>query len=300
MRVNPNFSTDMVNLLNQAQQAQDNAAQQLSTGRRVNQPSDDPAAEAAMVQENSLSGAVDQYTANSDSLTDVLNTGDSTLSSVVTLLQKAVSLGVEGANSTMNQTDLNSIASEVSTIQSQMLSLANTSYAGQYLFAGTATGTAPYVADPTTGAITYVGNGNQNKVQVGTGLSVATNLPGSSIFSQPGDPNTTVFTALQSLITNLQSGDTSGIAAAEVAVGNSLDTVNTAQVFYGSTVDELTTNESYLAQEKLNITAYENTLVSSDTATAAADASEAQTVLTTTIAATSQIDQQVNLLTYLH
>ncbi len=290
----------MVNLLNYAQQAQDNAAQELSTGRRVNQPSDDPAAEAAMVQENSLSAAVDQYTANSDSLTDVLNTGDSTLSSVVTLLQRAVTLGVEGANGTNNQTDLNSIAAEVSTIQSQMLSLANTSYAGQYLFAGTATGTAPYVADPTTGAITYVGNGSQNKVQVGTGLSVATNLPGSSIFSQPNDPNTTVFTALQSLITALQSGNSSGITAAEGQVSDSLNAVNTAQVFYGSTVDELTTNENYLAQEKLNITTYENTLVSADTATAAADAAQAQTVLTTTVAATAQIDQQVNLLTYLH
>jgi flagellar hook-associated protein 3 FlgL len=300
MRVNPNFSADMVNLLNYAQQAQDNAAQELSTGRRVNQPSDDPAAEAAMVQENSLSAAVDQYTANSDSLTDVLNTGDSTLSSVVTLLQRAVTLGVEGANGTNNQTDLNSIAAEVSTIQSQMLSLANTSYAGQYLFAGTATGTAPYVADPTTGAITYVGNGSQNKVQVGTGLSVATNLPGSSIFSQPNDPNTTVFTALQSLITALQSGNSSGITAAEGQVSDSLNAVNTAQVFYGSTVDELTTNENYLAQEKLNITTYENTLVSADTATAAADAAQAQTVLTTTVAATAQIDQQVNLLTYLH
>ena len=49
MRVNPNFSADMVNLMDQAQQAEDNAAEQLSTGRRVNLPSDDPAAEAAMV-----------------------------------------------------------------------------------------------------------------------------------------------------------------------------------------------------------------------------------------------------------
>jgi len=293
MRVNPNFSTDMVNLLDQAQQAEDNAAQELSTGRRVNQPSDDPAAEASMIQENSLSAAVDQYTASSDSLTDVLNTGDSTLSSVVTLLQRAVSLGVEGASGTMNQSDLNSIATEVATIQTQMLSLANTSYAGQYLFGGTATGTAPYVADAATGTVTYVGNSNQNKVQIGTGLSVATNLPGTSIFSQPGDPSATVFTALQ-------SGNSSGIATAEVSVDDSLKTVNTAQVFYGSTVDELNTNESYLAQEKLNITAYENTLVSADTANAASDATEAQTILTATVAATAQIDQQVNLLTYLH
>lgn len=156
MRVNPNYSSDMVNLMDQAQQNENNAAEQLSTGRRVNLPSDDPAAEAAMIQENSQSATIDQYTASSNSLTDVLDTANSTISSVVTLLQQAISLGAEGADSTLNQSDLNSIAEQVSSIQSQVLSLANTSFAGQYLFAGTATGSAPYVADPSDPTILHV------------------------------------------------------------------------------------------------------------------------------------------------
>ncbi len=298
MRVNPNFNSDMASLMDQAQQAQNNAAEQLSTGRRVNLPSDDPAAEAAMIQENSQSAAVDQYTANSSSLTNVLNTANSTISSIVTLLQRAVSLGVEGANSTMNQSDLNSIAAEVSSIQRQVLSLANTSFAGQYLFAGTATATAPFVvnaSDPTQ--IDYAGNSQQNKVQIGTGLSVNANLPGSSIFSQPG---ANVFTALQSLVSALQSGDTAGIATAETGVSDSLNAVDTAQVFYGSTVEELNTNETYLSQEKLTITSYQNTLVASDTATAATNATQAQIILSATVAAAAQVDQQANLLSYLH
>jgi flagellar hook-associated protein 3 FlgL len=298
MRVNPNYASDMVSLMDQAQQAQNNAAQELSTGRRVNLPSDNPAAEATMIDENSQSAAIDQYTASSDSLTDVLNTANSTLDSVTTLLQRAVSLGVEGANGTNNQTDLNSIAAEVSGIQSQVIALANTSYAGHYLFAGTSTGNVPYVADaidPTQ--IDYVGNDQQNHVQIGTGLSVASNLPGSSIFSQSG---TNVFDALQSLVTALQSGDSSSIATAEASVSDSLNAVDTAQVFYGNTVDELTTNETYLSQEKLNITTYQNTLVASDTAEAATDVTQAETVLNATIAAAAQINQQANLLTYLH
>ena len=298
MRVNPNYASDMVSLMDQAQQAENNAAQELSTGRRVNLPSDNPAAEATMIDENSQSAAIDQYTSSSDSLTDVLNTANSTLDSVTTLLQRAVSLGVEGANGTNNQTDLNSIAAEVSGIQSQVIALANTSYAGHYLFAGTSAGTAPYVSDasdPTQ--IDYVGNDQQNHVRIGTGLSVASNLPGSSIFSQSG---TNVFDALQSLVTALQSGDSSSIATAESSVSDSLNAVDTAQVFYGNTVDELTTNETYLSQEKLNITTYQNTLVASDTAEAATDVTQAETVLNATIAAAAQINQQANLLTYLH
>jgi flagellar hook-associated protein 3 FlgL len=298
MRVNPNYSADMVSLMNQAQQNEDNAAEQLSTGRRVNLPSDDPAAEAAMLNENAQSSTVDQYTASSDSLTDVLNTAGSTLSSAVTLLQRAVSLGVEGANGTNNQTDLNTIATEVSGIQSQMLSLANTSYAGQYLFAGTATGTPPYVADAANpNQIDYVGDSNQNHVQIGTGLSVAANLPGSSIFSQSG---ANVFTALQSLVTALQSGDATSIGTAETGVSTSLNAVDNAQAFYGDTVNELTTNENYLSQEKLNITTYQNTLVASDTATAATEVTQDQAILSATVEAAAQVNQQANLLTYLH
>jgi len=298
MRVNPNYATDMVNLMDLAQQNEDNAAQQLSTGRRVSLPSDNPAAEAAMINANAQTASIDQYTASSDSLTDVLNTANSTLSSAVTLLQRAVSLGVEGANGTNNQSDLDTIATQVSGIQSQMLSIANTSYAGQYLFAGTATGAAPYVADAADpNQIDYVGNGEQNQVKIGTGLSVAANLPGSSIFSQSG---ANVFTALQSLVTALQSGDSTSIGTAETGVSTALNAVDTAQAFYGGAVNELTTNENYLSQEKLNITTYQNTLVASDTATAATDVTQDQSILTATVAAAAQINQQANLLTYLH
>ena len=251
-----------------------------------------------MVDENSQSAAIDQYTANSDSLTDVLNTGDSTLSSVVTLLQQASSLAVEGAGGSMNQSDLNSIAQQVSDIQSRMLSLANTSFAGQYIFGGTASTTPPYVADALNpGQIDYVGNSQQNNVQIGTGVSVAANLPGSSIFSQSG---ANVFDALQSLSTALQSGNTTDIATAGNAITTALNSVSTAQVFYGNTVNELSSNESWLSQEKLNITTYQNTLVASDTATAATNASQAETLLNATVAAAAQVDQQVNLLNYIH
>jgi len=294
MRVNPNYTANMVD---QSQQDETNALTELSTGRRVGNPSDDPAAEAAMVTENSRSASVDQYTASSDSLTEVLNTADSTLSSVVTLLQRASTLGVEAANSaTMNQTDLNSIANELTGIQSQMLSLANTSYAGQYLFGGTVTETAPYVADATVaGKIDYVGNDQQNKVQIGTGLSVASNLPGSSIFSSSTG---NVFDALQSMVTACQSGNNSGITGAITKLSEASDSVNTARVFYGNTVNELTSNESYLSQEKVNIASYENTLVSCDTATATTAVTQAEYQRNTTVAAAAKMNQ-VSLLDYL-
>ncbi len=296
MRVNPNFAYDMVNLINQAQTTENNAAQEVSTGRTVNLPSDNPSSEAAMIAENSRLASVDQYTANSDSLKDALNTASSTLSSVVSLLQRAVTLGTEGANGTMNQTDLNSISAEVSGIKSQVISLANTSYAGQYLFSGTASSTAPYKVDSTdTTLVDYAGNSQQNEVQIGTGLSVKANLPGSSIFTQ-SDSN--VFTALQSMVTALDNGDATAVGTATNAVSTALNAISTAQVFYGNTVNELTSNETFLSEEKVNITTYQDTLVAADTATAATDLTQSNTALTATIEAAAKISQ-VSLLDYL-
>lgn len=296
MRVNPNYTANMVSLLNQSQQNETTALQALSTGRRISKPSDDPAAEAAMVAENSRAAAADQYTASSESLKEVLNTADSTLNSVVTILQRASTLGVEGANGTMNQTDLNSIASEISGIKDQMLSLANTSYAGQYIFAGTATSTKPYVVDATDPTkIDYAGNDQQNQVQIGTGLSVAANLPGSRLFSQASG---NVFDALQSMLTALRAGDTSGITAAVAKLGTASDAVNTARVFYGNTVNELTSNESYLSQDKINIATYQNTLVAADPAAATTAVTQAEYARNATVAAAAKMNQ-VSLLDYL-
>ncbi|HVJ05293.1 MAG TPA: flagellar hook-associated protein FlgL [Candidatus Saccharimonadales bacterium] len=296
MRVNPNYTANMVSLLNQSQQDETNALQALSTGRRVNKPSDDAAAEAAMVSENSRLAADDQYTANSESLKQILNTADSTLSSVVTILQRASTLAIEGANGTMNQTNLSSIAAEVSGINRQMLSLANTSYAGKYIFAGTATGSAPYIADVSVpGKIDYAGNDRQNSVQIGTGLTVSANLPGSSIFSQTSG---NVFDALQSLFTALQSGDATAIEAAGTRISSAIDAINTSRVFYGNTVNELTSNETYLSQDKINIADYQNTLVSSDPAEATTAVTQAEYARNATVAAAAKMNQ-VSLLDYL-
>ncbi len=296
MRVNPNYTAQIVDLLNSTQQAQSDALQQLSSGRRISKPSDGPAAEAAMTAENSRSAAAVQFTANSESLKQVLNTADSTLSSVVTILQRASTLGVEAANGTLNQSDLAAIADEISGIKSQMLSLANTSYAGQYIFGGTVTANPPYAINATDSTqIDYNGNTQQNQVQIGSGLSVAANLPGSSIFSQSG---ASVFTALQSMISAIQAGNAPSISAAGIQLSTALDAVNTSRVFYGNTVNELTSNESYLSQEKINIASYQNTLVSSDTATAITAVTQAEYARNATVAAAAKMNQ-VSLLDYL-
>ena len=203
MRVNPNPLPDLLAALGETQQQITTDLQQISSGQSVTVPSDNPAAAAALVQNAAQTSAADQFLRSLGSIQGEVQTADSTLSSVTTALQRAISLGVEGANGTLNDADRAAIATEVQGIQSQLLNLANLSYQGNYVFAGTKTQTAPYVLDPTSpSGVSYVGNTNTNRVTLGDHFTLQTNLPGSQLFSAAGND---VFQAVQDLITSLQS-----------------------------------------------------------------------------------------------
>src|SRR5689334_8146564 len=149
MRVNPNPMLDVLAALQNTQRQQENALLQLSSGRRINQPSDDPAGAAVQVQINDRSSQADSFLRGIGDVNGQLQTADSTLSSIVTSLNRAISLGVEGANGPLSDADRQAIAQEVIGIRDQLISEVNVSYQGRFVFAGTASQTTPFAADTT-------------------------------------------------------------------------------------------------------------------------------------------------------
>jgi len=137
---------DMQYAMQQSQQALSAALQQVSTGLRVNQPSDDPAATANMVASLAASASVDQYTKNVSSVLPQMQTADSAISSIVTSLSTAVTLGTSGANGTNSAADNAALAGQLQSVLSSVISQANTAYQGSYVFGGTASSTPPFVA----------------------------------------------------------------------------------------------------------------------------------------------------------
>jgi flagellar hook-associated protein 3 FlgL len=296
MRVNPNMQADMLSYLQVSQNQEQTAIEQLATGLRVNLPSDDPAAAAANLVNNASISAGDQYVQNIDSVQQTMTSADSTLSSVVTELTQAISLGVEGSNGTLSASDSQAIAQQVSGIQSQIFALANTSFQGVYLFGGTATSAAPFVKDPTSPTgVQYNGNEQANQIQIGEGQQVATSVSGDQLF---GSGATGVFGSLQTLITALQSGSTSDVGTATVQLRTAFDQVNTSRVFYGNALSGLTEQENYLGQEKVNLQTNENNLVGADPTTAASVMSQASVAQQATLEAIAKA-QSLSLLNYL-
>jgi flagellar hook-associated protein 3 FlgL len=248
MRVNPNITPDILNAIWTTQQQENTAMQQLSTGRRVNSPSDDPAAAAALVGNLTESDQTDQFIKNTSNVEGMLQTADSTLSSVVSVLNQAISLGVQGATGTMSLTDQQGIAQQIVGIQQQVMQLANTSYQGVYIFGGTASTQPPYVADASQpSGVAYNGNSGVNTVEIGTGRSIQTNIPGDQMFQGAGSD---VMGSLQQLVTALQSGDNTAIGTATTQLRTAFNYVTQQRVFYGNALSAIRKSEPGIAAER--------------------------------------------------
>lgn len=278
-RVNPFALPDLLAALQQLQQRSNTENLQLATGSRVNSPSDDPAGAAQLVQIGAQNSQVDSFQRSISSVNGLLSTGDSTLSSVVTALNRAISLGVQGANGTLSDADRTDVATELTGIQSQLITLANTTFQGQYLFAGTAN-VQPFVADSTSASgVTYKGNTAVNSVSIGAGYSLQVNQAGTAIFSGAGGD---VFQSIQDLITSLNTN--TGIPAAVNAVRDAFDHVTAQRVFYGNGLNQLQSQQTYLNTQTLGLSQQQNTVQAADIPTVATQLTKDQIAINATLA----------------
>ncbi len=294
MRVNPDPSGDILAALTRSEQQQERAVMQLATGRRVNVPSDDPAAAAGMVNNRARSDQTDQFVRSISTITSLQQTADATLSSAVSALTRAINLGVQGANGTMSDADRQALAEEVRGIKTQMLSLANLSFQGSYVFAGTATQTAPFVADALMpSGVRYDGNQGVNEVTVGDGFNVAMNVPGSQIFTAPGGD---VFQGLQDMINALETNGDVGATVVEVRAA--FDHITAQRVFYGNTLNRMDAQQTFLKSSQVQLASEENSLVGADPAAAASQLASATSARDAALTAVGKMSQ-LSLFDYL-
>jgi flagellar hook-associated protein 3 FlgL len=294
MRVNPNPYPDLLAAVAQTQQQINTDEEQISSGRSVNVPSDNPASAASLVENADQTAQADQFQRSLGSVQGEIQNADSALNSVIASLQQAISLGVEGANGTVNADDRTALATQVQGIQSQLLSLANLTYQGNYVFSGTATQTAPYVLDSSSpSGVTYQGNSGVNNVTLGNHFSLQTNLPGSQLFSASG---TDMFKSIQNLITSLQSG--TGIGTAVTEVGEAMDSVDTQGVFYGNALNQLDSQQTFLSSETTQLAQQQNTVGGADLPAVISNLTTSQTALQATLEAIGQT-AQTNLFQFL-
>ena len=161
MRVDPLYQLGLPGALNDITAREQTLSQQLSSGLRVALASDDPTAAAQSVRLGSSITFDDAYTRAATGIGSRLQVADSALGNVVTQITSAITLAVKGSDGTLDSANVQAIGQQLSQLRDQVLALANTAYAGSYLFSGTAADTQPFALDNSTTPATAVYNGDQ-------------------------------------------------------------------------------------------------------------------------------------------
>ena len=191
---------DFLENLNATRLRLNQEARAVSSGRRLHDPSDDPANIARLLQlKDSLAG-VEQYGRNVASGRALLSFTDSVLDSVVNQMNVVIQRGTQAATGTTTAQARAVIGDEITAIRDQLLGLANSTFQGNYIFSGTRTDPRPFTLSG--GGVTYQGNLGVTLIDVGPGVTGPTNLPGSQVFTANG---ASLFGSLQGLITALRT-----------------------------------------------------------------------------------------------
>ncbi len=297
MRADPSHYASVNSAIQTVESRLQTAMNQLSSGKRVSRPSDDPLAFAQDVQSVASSANVDRYTKNADAAMSQAQLADSALSSVVSSLNQAISVGTESGESDLTTTQRSALAQRVQTLLDGVVAQANTTSNGVALFGGTAATTTAFVVNPSSpNGYAYQGTSNFNQTVIGDGLSVPINQPGDQIFTNTAG---NVLGSLQQMISAIQSGSTTALASADAAVTAAVSHVGEVRAAYGSTENELTNQTSFLSQDTITLTSRQSSLVDIDIATAATNLTQAQTAESAVFAMAAKILPQT-ILNYLH
>jgi len=248
------LESSMINNLNTDQTALATVENQLSSGNAVTQPSDNPAGAANILQLQGSLTRANQYASNAANGVSWLSLGNSTVNSVLNVLQSLQSTveGLSGNSLTGGSATITATQTAATGALNQLLNLANTTEAGgQPIFAGTGGGSAAYNAD---GA--YLGNNTAPTRTVAPGTQVAIATTGPQIF---GDSTTTAgllgtgsggtaVGVLQQIVNDLGTAASATTTSARTAAisqvtGADLQNLNTAITTVENAAGALGTNE---------------------------------------------------------
>ncbi len=277
MRVDPNYVSHLATAVDQSTLLEDQLASELSSGLRIRTLQDNPVVAARSVLIGSSISRDDNYVQAASGTQSLLQLTDSTLGEVVSQLTSALALSVQGSNGTLNASNLATIGQQIAGIRDEVLSLANTSYLGTYLFSGSQGSVKPFVINSGTVPATtiYTGDSATQTVETPTGQKIQTNLPGSGVF---GTASSGVFSALNQLIADFSSGSPGASTATDISsLSSAISQVSAQRSILDSSLSRIQSTSTYFKTEESQLTAQQQTLVGADLASVATQLKSAET-----------------------
>jgi len=292
------FSNSLIQQIQQLSTQQTQYQQELATGDRITNPSDDPAAMGQVLNMGSQLQSLSQYSANNAAATQITQQSYTSLSSMQSIATSASELAVEGANGTTSSTSYQAYTQQLDQLIQQGLQTANTQYNNSYLFGGTQTTTPPfaatYDANGDITAVSYTGTASGASMQTGQSSTVSPYTDGTTNQQMADFMNNLIAlrSAMNSQSTTAVQAVQSGLQTSENNILNAVSGIGAVQS--GLEADQTLNQSAFTALQ---------TLVSNDTsadvATTSVQLSQTQAAYQAALESGAKI-MQTSLLNYLN
>lgn len=250
MRITSRMLTkNVLNNLSKNNRRLDKTSQQLTTGKRINKPSDDPGDTVRSLRIRTEINEIKQYRKNIDTAMSILEYSDDALDKVGQGMHRAQELSVQALNETYDTSQREMMAMEINGILEDMIQNGNSTFANRYIFAGTETKPPFEVERGDNGWIEgykFVGNTNSRPFEVGVGSTMDTSMDGNAIFAP-------VIDGLMSLRDGLMSGDREQIEKGHGDVQQAFNKLLTQRSELGAMTNQLELTSERMASAEYNL-----------------------------------------------
>ncbi len=292
-----------------------------ATGKRLNAPSDDPAAIRPVLNTRKQLSNIDRYLETMGKSSDVMQATDGHLGHVESIMQRAKEIVTSAANDTLSNEDRTTLAEELSLLRAELLDAANGSVDGKYLFAGYEEDTKPFVvnpaytaagynpADSTTWPVLYQGDGNATSLEISAGEIVQVNLTGNDLFlgastwNNPG-PNSIdagrydLFTELTQAEEAVRNNDQAGMQQSLTDLEGAAEQNRRLRSQLGNRADRVETAMEYQEGVRIDLEQILSRYEDADAIEAFNDIVKQETALQAALSVTSKVSQ-LSILDYL-
>lgn len=271
MRVSSAFRYDQLSsYIGTTQRRVQETQDRVTTGKRINAPSDDPSGTRQLIGLSSLRAGIASYTKNLDVAKGALSSSESAYSDIGDLIQQAQTLTIQATTSTVDQGTRNNIADQIASIQSRLVTIGNSQGPdGRYIFGGQVTDAKPFSVAP-DGSLVYGGNTTVPTVETGPGESAKVGETGTNISD--------LYAKLTSLQSSLKSGDLTALSVSRLdELKTSGDTMLAARGDVGRRLNDIESTRSDQERRDSDFQARATDIGDVDYATAVIDYTAAQT-----------------------
>lgn len=245
---------DLIRNLNNNMRSMNKSQTQLSTGKKINQPSDDPAGVVKSLRLRTVINEGEQYLENINEGLNFMETTDTALGNVNEVLQRVRELTVQAANGSNAEQDIEAIVTEVDELIEQLKVIANSTYGSKYIFAGTNVTQAPCEGDY------WKGNEEYLQVEIGIGVKIPINLNLKDFFGNPGgldtlgNPDGGLFDVLYTLKDAMQNGDVEQVDDMLASIDDKIDELLSERAKVGARTNRIELQQNRLEEGQISVT----------------------------------------------